>query len=69
MIQKNSVENKLNELEIQLNETIEQINRLETLLLSDFSTKAPRAVVQKERDKLNSYKETAKKLQDQIKAL
>jgi valyl-tRNA synthetase len=69
LIQKNSVENKLKELEKQLNETIEQINRLETLLLSDFSTKAPRAVVQKERDKLNSYKETAQKLQDQIKVL
>ncbi len=46
-----------------------QIERLEKLLASPFSEKAPSDVVQKERDKLESDKETAKKLRAQLKAL
>jgi len=44
-----------------------QIDRLEKLLASDFARKAPAQVVQKEREKLAAYKETAGKLKAQIK--
>ncbi|MDP2974792.1 MAG: hypothetical protein Q8N45_01135, partial [Anaerolineales bacterium] len=43
-----------------------QIERLEKLLAGDFSSKAPAAVVQKEREKLAAYKETAEKLNAQL---
>ncbi|MCX6067646.1 MAG: class I tRNA ligase family protein, partial [Chloroflexi bacterium] len=42
------------------------IIRLETLLTSDFAKKAPAPVVQKEREKLAAYKETAEKLKAQM---
>ncbi len=44
-----------------------QTERLEKLLASDFSNKAPVQVVQKEKEKLEAYKLAAKKLQDQLK--
>jgi valyl-tRNA synthetase len=44
-----------------------QIARLEKLLASDFANKAPAAVVQKEREKLAGFKETAEKLKGQLK--
>ena len=43
------------------------IERLEKLLSSDFTNKAPAAVVQKERDKLAAYKDTAEKIKAQLK--
>jgi valyl-tRNA synthetase len=43
-----------------------QIQRLESLLASPFAEKAPAQVVQKEREKLASYQETAKKIKSQI---
>ncbi|HLE13902.1 MAG TPA: valine--tRNA ligase [Anaerolineales bacterium] len=46
-----------------------QIERLETLLSSPFAEKAPAAVVQKEREKLAGYQETAAKLRAQLQAL
>jgi valyl-tRNA synthetase len=36
------------------------------LLASDFAKKAPAQVVQKEREKLAAYKETAEKLKAQL---
>jgi valyl-tRNA synthetase len=45
-----------------------QIQRLEALLASPFAEKAPAQVVQKERDKLASYLETAQKIKSQIKS-
>jgi valyl-tRNA synthetase len=45
------------------------IQRLEELLAGPFAQKAPAAVVEKEREKLKSYQETAEKLQAQIQAL
>ena len=45
-----------------------QIERLETLLSSPFAQRAPAAVVDKEREKLAGFKETADKLREQIKA-
>jgi len=54
-------------LEKELREAESQIERLEKLLSSDFSNKAPAPVVQKERDKLTGYKETVEKLKAQLK--
>jgi valyl-tRNA synthetase len=53
-------------LEKELKEAESQIGRLEKLLAGDFSNKAPAALVQKERDKLASYKETAEKIKAQL---
>lgn len=46
-----------------------QIQRLESLLASSFAEKAPTNVVQKEREKLDSYKVTASRLIAQLAAL
>jgi valyl-tRNA synthetase len=43
-----------------------QIERLEKLLGSDFANKAPAPVVQKERERLAAFKETAEKLRSQL---
>jgi valyl-tRNA synthetase len=53
-------------LEKELAEAESQITRLEKLLGSDFAKKAPEAVVNKEREKLAAYKETAEKIQAQL---
>ena len=54
-------------LEKELKEAESHIERLEKLLGSDFANKAPAAVVQKERDKLSVYKDTAEKIRAQLK--
>ncbi|NJC96978.1 MAG: valine--tRNA ligase [Anaerolineales bacterium] len=54
-------------LEKELKEAESHIERLEKLLSSDFANKAPAALVQKERDKLAGYKETAEKIEAQLK--
>jgi len=54
-------------LEKELKETESHIERLEKLLSSDFANRAPAPVVQKERDKLAGYKETAEKIKTQLK--
>jgi valyl-tRNA synthetase len=54
-------------LEKELKEAESHIERLEKLLDSDFANKAPAPVVQKERDKLANYKETADKIRAQLK--
>jgi valyl-tRNA synthetase len=51
----------------ELAEAESQIARLEKLLSSDFANKAPAAVIQKEREKLAGFKETAEKLKGQLK--
>ena len=56
-------------LEKDLAETQAQIERLEVLLTSPFADKAPEAVVQKERHKLTSYKETAQKISTQLESM
>jgi valyl-tRNA synthetase len=53
-------------LQAELNETEEQIKRLENLLSSPFAQKAPAAVVDKERQRLQTFKETAEKLKQQL---
>jgi valyl-tRNA synthetase len=54
-------------LEKELKEAELHITRLEKLLSSDFANKAPAALVQKEQDKLEAYKDTAQKIQAQLK--
>jgi valyl-tRNA synthetase len=54
-------------LEKELKEAESHITRLENLLNSDFVNKAPAALVQKEKDKLASYKDTAEKIKSQLK--
>jgi valyl-tRNA synthetase len=53
-------------LEKELVEVQSQVERLEKLLASPFAQKAPADVVQKERDKLADYQETASRLQQQL---
>jgi valyl-tRNA synthetase len=53
-------------LEKELKEAESHIQRLENLLGSDFANKAPAALVQKERDKLAGYKDTAEKIKAQL---
>jgi valyl-tRNA synthetase len=54
-------------LEKELKEAESHIERLEKLLAGDFANKAPAALVQKERDKLAAYEETAEKIKAQLK--
>ena len=56
-------------LQRELGEIESQIQRLESLLSSPFAQKAPLAVVQKEKEKLESYRETAGKLHSQLEML
>ncbi|MEA4906921.1 MAG: valine--tRNA ligase [Anaerolineaceae bacterium] len=53
----------------ELAEVQSQIQRLEGLLHSPFAQKAPAAVVDKERQKLATYQESAVKLQEQLDSL
>jgi len=61
------VANEKARLEKELKEAESHIQRLENLLNSDFANKAPAALVQKEKDKLASYKDTAEKIKAQLK--
>ncbi|MDY6874518.1 MAG: class I tRNA ligase family protein, partial [Chloroflexota bacterium] len=60
------VEAERERLEKELAEIKSQIQRLEKLLGSPFAEKAPAEVVQKERDKLSEYQETAERLKQQL---
>jgi valyl-tRNA synthetase len=53
-------------LEKELTEAQSQIERLDKLLASPFAQKAPPDVVEKEREKLAAYQETAERLQQQL---
>ncbi|HEX6270271.1 MAG TPA: valine--tRNA ligase [Anaerolineales bacterium] len=50
----------------EFSETQSHIERLEKLLAGEFASKAPAALVQKEREKLEGYKATAEKLKAQL---
>jgi valyl-tRNA synthetase len=54
-------------LEKELKEAESHIARLEKLLASDFANKAPAGLVQKERDKLEGYRDTAQKIKAQLR--
>jgi valyl-tRNA synthetase len=62
-----NIEEDKSRLEKELKEAESHIERLEKLLSSDFANKAPAALVQKERDKLAGYKDTAEKIKAQLK--
>ncbi|HCU98044.1 MAG TPA: hypothetical protein DGM69_01710, partial [Chloroflexi bacterium] len=51
-------ETETKRIEKELQNLQEQINRLESLLNSPFSKKAPNEVVLKEKDKLHKYKQS-----------
>jgi len=53
----------------QLEERLAQIDRLERLLESEFSKRAPEDVVTAERDKLENLKESASKIEEQLASL
>jgi valyl-tRNA synthetase len=53
-------------MQAELAETEAQIKRLEDLLSSPFGQKAPAAVIDKERQRLDTFKETAEKLRQQL---
>ena len=54
-------------LEKELKEARSHVERLEKLLSSDFASKAPPTLVQKEREKLESHRKTAEKIEAQLK--
>jgi valyl-tRNA synthetase len=64
-----NVEAELARLQKELEETQAQIERLESLLASPFAQRAPAAVVEKERQKLSAYQDTAAKLRNQLEAI
>ena len=64
-----NIEEEKSRLEKALGEIEGQIIRLEKLLASPFAEKAPANVVQKERDKLNGYRDSADKLKTQLTGL
>ena len=55
-----------NKLKHELAEAQSHIQRLEKLLASDFSVKAPAAVVEKEREKLGNFRQAADKIVRQL---
>ncbi|MBX3036659.1 MAG: valine--tRNA ligase [Anaerolineales bacterium] len=61
------VANEKARLEKELKEAESHIQRLENLLNGDFANKAPAALVQKEKEKLAGYKDTAEKIKAQLK--
>ncbi|HEY5269124.1 MAG TPA: class I tRNA ligase family protein, partial [Anaerolineales bacterium] len=61
-----NLDEERNRLQKELAESQAQIDRLEKLLGSDFASKAPAPVVQKERERLAAFKETAEKLRSQL---
>ncbi|NOT05062.1 MAG: valine--tRNA ligase [Anaerolineales bacterium] len=60
------IANEKARLEKELKEAESHIQRLENLLGGDFANKAPAALIQKERDKLAAYKDTAEKIKAQL---
>ena len=58
---------EIERLNKELAEVNSQITRLKNLLNSPFAEKAPAAVVQKEREKLETFLDTASKLKEQLK--
>jgi valyl-tRNA synthetase len=57
---------EITRLEKELKEAESHIQRLEKLLAGDFAIKAPAHLVEKEREKLSGYQETAEKIKAQL---
>ncbi len=64
-----NVEEERQRLMKDLMDASRQIERLESLLGGDFAEKAPKAVVERERDKLETYQATAEKIRSQLNLL
>jgi valyl-tRNA synthetase len=62
-------EEEQHRLELELKEVLGQVERLQTLLGSSFAERAPSAVVEKEKQKLESFRQTAEKLKQQLSIL
>jgi valyl-tRNA synthetase len=56
-------------LEAELKEVLGQVERLQTLLGSSFAERAPAAVVEKEKQKLAAFQDTAAKLKQQLSSM
>ncbi len=56
-------------LQAELKEVEDQIDRLDGLLASEFSDKAPEDVVQKERDRLSDFQQSKRRLERQLETL
>jgi valyl-tRNA synthetase len=52
----------------ELEDAQSHIHRLEKLLASDFASKAPAPVVEKEREKLENYRQAAEKIARQLRS-
>jgi len=61
-----NIEDKLNNLKKELTSIESQINRIEILLSSEFALKAPVEIVEKEKQKLAVFNETADKIKEQL---
>jgi valyl-tRNA synthetase len=64
-----NIEEERKRLVNEFTEVTGQVDRLEKLLESPFSEKAPEEIVQKEKQKLETYLETARKIEKQIQEL
>jgi valyl-tRNA synthetase len=62
-------EEQRSRLEKELAETTSQIQRLEDLLAGPFAENAPAEVVEKERQKLDDYKDKSRKIKSQLESL
>lgn len=56
-------------LEAELKEVLGQVERLQTLLGSSFAERAPAQVVEKEKQKLAAFQDTAAKLKQQLSTM
>ena len=64
-----SAEDMRRKLEKELENAQGQIKRLQKLLASDFAKKAPAHVVQNEKEKLETFRQTANKIEEQLSSL
>jgi valyl-tRNA synthetase len=62
-------EAELKRLSIEQKQVVNQIERLEKLLASDFAKKAPEAVVAKERERLTEFQQVASNIANQLSVL
>ena len=62
-------EEEYQRMQAELKETVDQINRLQTLLGGSFAERAPAAVVEKEKQKLDAFQQTAEKLKQQLHSM
>ncbi len=62
-----NIEDKFNNLKIELMSIESQISRIKSLLSSEFALKAPSEIVEKEKQKLAVFTETSEKIKEQLK--